>query len=128
MWIGEFEFEERDHVFLKVTPRLRLKGPFKTCRLSLRYMGPYQVVSRVGEVEYQLALPSSLFRLYDVSTCRNFESTFLIFSILFFQIQSKWSQISHSNCIMVYISKSLRSKEIPWSFEINLVTFRKNSI
>lgn len=35
------EFEEGDHIFLKVTQRLRLKGPFKSRKLSPRYVGPY---------------------------------------------------------------------------------------
>lgn len=35
------EFEEGDHVFLKVTSRLRLKAPFKSRKFSPRYVGPY---------------------------------------------------------------------------------------
>ena len=38
------EFAEGDHVFLKVTPRLRLKGPFKSRKLSPRYVGPYEIL------------------------------------------------------------------------------------
>ncbi|XP_058775585.1 uncharacterized protein LOC131649851 [Vicia villosa] len=60
------EFEVGDHVYLKVTPRLRLGGPFKTHKLSPRYVRPYQIMSRVGEVAYQLALPPSLSGLHDV--------------------------------------------------------------
>ncbi|XP_050897808.1 uncharacterized protein LOC127104681 [Lathyrus oleraceus] len=50
------EFDEGDHIFLKVTPRLRLKGPFKSRKLSPRYVGPYQIIERIGEVAYKLAL------------------------------------------------------------------------
>ena len=60
------EFDEGDHVFLKVTPRLRLKGLFKTRKVSSRYVGPYQIMRRLGGVAYQLALPPSLSGLHNV--------------------------------------------------------------
>ncbi|XP_050919677.1 uncharacterized protein LOC127137247 [Lathyrus oleraceus] len=60
------EFDEGDHVFLKVTPRLRLKGPFKSRKLSPRYIGPYQIIERIGEVAYKLALPPSPSEMHDV--------------------------------------------------------------
>ncbi|XP_050895618.1 uncharacterized protein LOC127102267 [Lathyrus oleraceus] len=60
------EFKEGDHVFLKATPRLRLKGPFKSRKLSLRYVRPYQIIERIGEVDYRLALPSFLSEMRDV--------------------------------------------------------------
>ncbi|XP_050875361.1 uncharacterized protein LOC127078986 [Lathyrus oleraceus] len=60
------EFDEGDHVFLKVTLRLRLKGPFKSQKLSPRYIGPYQIIERIGEVAYRLALPPSLSEVHDV--------------------------------------------------------------
>lgn len=43
-------FGEGDHVFLKVTPRLRLNGPFKSHKLSPRYFGSYQIMGRIDEV------------------------------------------------------------------------------
>ena len=60
------EFDEGNHVYLKVTPRLRLKGPFKSRKLSPRYVGPYQILERIGEVAYRLALPPSLSEMHDV--------------------------------------------------------------
>lgn len=50
------EFHEGDHVFLKVTLKLGQNGPFKEKKLSMRYIDLYQILSRVGEVVYQLAL------------------------------------------------------------------------
>ena len=35
------EFGEGDHVFLKVTPKLGLRGVFRTKKLSPRYIGPF---------------------------------------------------------------------------------------
>lgn len=60
------EFEEGDHIFLKVTPRLRLKGLFKLRKLSLRYAGPYHIIERIGEVPYRLALPPFISEMHDV--------------------------------------------------------------
>nr|GFA67110.1 hypothetical protein [Tanacetum cinerariifolium] len=51
------EFQPGDHVFLKVSPargvrRFGIKG-----KLSLRFLGPFEILDRVGEVSYRLALP-----------------------------------------------------------------------
>ncbi|GAU18217.1 hypothetical protein TSUD_26810 [Trifolium subterraneum] len=55
-----------DHVFLRVTPKLGLRGVFKTKKLAPRYIGPYQILKRVGPVACQLALPPSMSRMHDV--------------------------------------------------------------
>lgn len=34
--------------------------------MSPRFIGPYQILRRVGPVAYQLALPPSLFELHDI--------------------------------------------------------------
>ncbi|XP_074297207.1 uncharacterized protein LOC141627908 [Silene latifolia] len=60
------ELEVGDKVFLKVLPmkgvkRFRIKG-----KLSPKYFGPYEVLERVREVAYRLALPPNLSKLHDV--------------------------------------------------------------
>lgn len=60
------EFEERDHEFLKVTPSLIFKGPFKSQKSSSRYVRPYQIIRRIGKVMYILSLPPSLSGMHDV--------------------------------------------------------------
>ncbi|XP_074300292.1 uncharacterized protein LOC141631532 [Silene latifolia] len=38
----------------------------KRGKLSQKYMGPYEILDRVGEVAYRLALPPALARVYNV--------------------------------------------------------------
>ncbi|MCI88686.1 putative retrotransposon gag protein, partial [Trifolium medium] len=45
---------------------LNLGGAFKTKKLCPRYVGPFQIIERVGEVAYRLALPPTMFGVHDV--------------------------------------------------------------
>jgi hypothetical protein len=60
------EFEEGDYVYLKVSPlwgmrRFKVKG-----KLSPRFIGPFIVFRRVGEMAYQLELPDNLSDVHNV--------------------------------------------------------------
>jgi hypothetical protein len=62
----ELIFEVGDFVYLKVSPmrgmkRFKVKG-----KLSPRYIGPFKILERRGEVAYQLELPDSLSDVHDV--------------------------------------------------------------
>ena len=53
-------------MYLKVSPirglrRFKVKG-----KLAPRYIGPFKIVARCGEVAYQLELPSALADVHDV--------------------------------------------------------------
>ena len=54
------EFEVGDHVFLKVMPKRGVVRFGKRGKLSSRFIGPFEILERIGTVAYQLALPPSM--------------------------------------------------------------------
>ncbi|KAM2086620.1 hypothetical protein ACFX1R_024134 [Malus domestica] len=55
-----------DWVFLKLSPWKGVVRFGKKGKLSPRYIGPYMITERVGEVAYRLELPSELSKVHDV--------------------------------------------------------------
>ena len=55
-----------DHVFLKISPTLGVIRFGSKEKLSPRYIGPFEIVERIGAVAYKLALPPSLEGVHDV--------------------------------------------------------------
>ena len=56
----------RDWVFLKVSPTRGVVRFGKRGKLSPRFIGPFEIVQRIGECAYRLALPPSLSGVHDV--------------------------------------------------------------
>ena len=59
-------FEVGDMVFLRISPWKGVLRFGKRGKLSPRYIGPYRIVERIGEVAYRLELSSDLDRIHDV--------------------------------------------------------------
>ena len=59
-------FEIGDHVFLKISPRRGLMRFGKSGKLSPQFIGPFEILERIGEVAYRLALPPQLSGVHDV--------------------------------------------------------------
>ena len=60
------EFEVGDHVFLKVMPKRGVVRFGKHGKLSPRFIGPFEILERVGTVAYRLALPPSMSGVHEV--------------------------------------------------------------
>jgi hypothetical protein len=65
-WGRDLSFEIGDFVYLMVSPmrgtrRFMVKG-----KLAPRYVGTFEIISRKGEVAYQLELPPQLADVHDV--------------------------------------------------------------
>ena len=61
----DLQFKIGDQVFLKISPwngvlRIRRRG-----KLSTSFIGPYEIVSKVGPIAYRLKLPLELSRIHD---------------------------------------------------------------
>ena len=54
------EYDVGDKVFLKISPWKGVLRFGKRGKPSPRYIGPYEVIERVGPVAYRLALPLEL--------------------------------------------------------------------
>jgi len=62
----DIEFQVGDHVFLRVNPVTGVGRALKCRKLTPRFVGPFEIVEKVGVVAYQIALPPSLSNLHDV--------------------------------------------------------------
>ena len=60
------EFEVGDHVFLKVMLKRGVVRFDKKGKLSSRFIGPFEILERVGTVAYRLALPPSMSSVHEV--------------------------------------------------------------
>ncbi|GJX29829.1 reverse transcriptase domain-containing protein [Tanacetum coccineum] len=59
------EFEVGDHVLLKVMPWKGVVHFGKKGKLALRYVGPFEILERIGLVAYRLRLPEELNSIHD---------------------------------------------------------------
>ena len=62
----DFKFEEGDKVHLKISP---MKGVGRFCtnrKLIPRYVGPYEILQRVGKTAYELKVPSEFTSVHPI--------------------------------------------------------------
>ena len=70
------EFAIGDHVFLKISPKMGLMHFGHSGKLSPRFIGPFEILHRVGAVAYHLALPpmlASVRNVFHISILRKYE-------------------------------------------------------
>ena len=69
------EFEVSDHISLKVIPKRGVVRFDKHEKLSPRFIGPFEILKRIGAVAYRLALPpcmSGVHEEFHVSMLRRY--------------------------------------------------------
>ena len=62
----DIRYEIGEKVFLKVSPWKKVMRFGKKGKLSPRFIGPYEVIEKVGPVAYRLALPLELEKIHSV--------------------------------------------------------------
>ena len=62
----DIRYEVGEKVFLKVSPWKKVMRFRKKGRLNPRFIGPYEVIEKVGPVAYRLALPLDLEKIHNV--------------------------------------------------------------
>ena len=62
----DIRYEIGEKVFLKVSPWKKVIRFGKNGKLSPRFIGPYEVIEKVGPVAYRLALPPELEKIHSV--------------------------------------------------------------
>nr|GEZ72584.1 hypothetical protein [Tanacetum cinerariifolium] len=107
-----------DRVFLKVSPargvrRFGIKG-----KLSPRFIRPFKILDRVGEVSYRLALPSQLSHVHNVfyvSLLRGYKYHPLhVVSYPLDQIRADLSYVEEPEAILDRQDRVMRNKTIPF--------------
>ncbi|XP_052477774.1 uncharacterized protein LOC128033748 [Gossypium raimondii] len=62
----DIEYQVSEHVFLKVSPWKKVLRFGSKGKLNSKFIGPYEVVERIGPVAYPLKLPCELDQIHDV--------------------------------------------------------------
>ncbi|KAL0549215.1 hypothetical protein IC582_013696 [Cucumis melo] len=113
----DLEFEVGDKVFLKVAPMRGVLRFERRGKLSPRFVGPFEILERIGPVAYRLALPPSLSTVHDVfhvSMLRKYvpdPSHVVDYEPL--EIDENLSYAEQPVEVLAREVKTLRNKEIP---------------
>ncbi|KAA0036539.1 pol protein [Cucumis melo var. makuwa] len=113
----DLEFEVGDMVFLKVAPMKGVMRFVKKGKLNPRFVGPFEILERIGPVAYRLALLPSLSTVHDVfhvSMLRRYVAdTTHVVDYEPLQVSENLNYEEQSVEILAREVKKLRSREIP---------------
>jgi transposase InsO family protein len=110
------EFKEGDMVMLKVSPWKGIIRFQKRGKLSPRYIGPFEIIKRVGMVSYRLDLPDELsgihptFHVSHLRKCLADKTTHVPLNDI--EVDSKLNYIERPVAILDYKEKQLRNKVV----------------
>ena len=111
------EYEVGDKVFFKVLQWRKILWFGKKGKLSPRFIGPYEILERIGHIAYRLALPLELANLHDVfhvSILRKYKSNEShILHVQEVQVQQDFSYDEEPKAILAREVKQLRNKQVP---------------
>ncbi|KAI3667562.1 hypothetical protein L6452_42628 [Arctium lappa] len=111
------EFQSGDKVLLKVSPWKGLVRFGKRGKLSPRYIGPFEILERIGPIAYKLKLPQELSAIHDtfhvsnLKKCLSDES--LVISPEEVQIDERLRFVEKPIEILDHEVKRLRRSKIP---------------
>ena len=113
----EIEFQVGEKVFLKVSPWRGIMRFGNKGKLSPRYIGPYEIIERIGPLAYRLALPPELSRIHNVfhvSMLRRYRSDpSHVIKDSEVEISENLSYMEEPIKIVDHKIKELRNREIP---------------
>ena len=102
---------------MKVSPWRKILWFGKKGKLSPRFIGPYEILERIGPVTYHLALPLELAKLHNVfhvlilrRYCYDESHILLVRDI---QVQLDFSYDEEPKAILARDVKQLRKKQVP---------------
>ena len=111
-------FKIGDHIFLKVSPTTGVMRFKKKGKLSLRYVGPFEVLGLKGEIAYELALLSELSQVhpvFHVSMLRKYvPNSSHVIEYQPLDIQPNLTYEEKPICILDRKEQVLRNKVIPY--------------
>nr|GFA95519.1 putative nucleotidyltransferase, ribonuclease H [Tanacetum cinerariifolium] len=110
------EFQPGDRNFLKVSPARGVKRFGIKGKLSPRFIGPFEILDRVGEVSYRLALPPQLSHVHNVfhiSLLRGYKyHPLYVVSYPLDQIRADLSYVEEPEAILDCQDRVMRNKTI----------------
>ena len=113
----DIEYQVGDKVFLKVSPWRGVLRFGKKGKLAPRYIGPYEVIERIGLVAYRLALPPELAQIHNVfhvSMLRRYRSNpSHVLQSQLVELDPDLTYEEEPIQILDHGVRQLRSKEIP---------------
>ncbi|KAD4584874.1 hypothetical protein E3N88_22475 [Mikania micrantha] len=111
------EFQVGDRVMLKVSPWKGVVRFGKKGKLAPRYVGPFEIIERIGPVAYRLRLPDELSSVHDVFHVSNLKKCLadesLVIPIEEIQVDEQLHFIEEPLEIMDRKVKQLRRSRIP---------------